>query len=679
MTQNDSGPNDNHAGDGSRRRPRPASVSTILAAVPLAATLTTLTALGAVAQEGVTTLPPTVVTASRVPQDPATVGSAVTVITRQELEQKQTRFVSDVLRDVPGLAVSRTGTFGAETAVRIRGAEANHTLVLIDGIKANDPAAGNTFRFETLLADDIERIEIVRGPQATLFGSNAIGGVINIITRRGAGPLRVDGRAEGGSFATFDGSAAVSGGDDRVNARLSVAGLRTDGINISPEGSEKDGTSNVTVDSKIGLTPADFFEIDGVFRYTRTWLEFDDFSGTRDLPGIGTVFVPEDADNQSKRHLFYGRGQAKLILLDGMWENTAGFSYVRSESENFSDGTLISDFNTDKRIFDYQANVNFTTDVVVPATHGLSAIVEHEVQDGDRFGFGPRVSFDAITNVGFAGEYRLGLWDRLFLTGGARFDRNDRFENFTSPRVTGAYVHRETGTRIRASWGEGVQNPTLTELFGFFGTFVGNPDLRPESSEGWDVGIEQSLLSDRVTVDVAYFQNRITDFISSEFVPALGVSQPINVPGTSRARGVEVALGAELWPGLTFRGAYTFTETRGPDGFQLPRRPKHLGSATVNYAFLPDEAGRNRANVNLDIRHSGRQRDTAFLVPFFQRERVWLDSFTLVNLAARYEVLPGLAVVGRIENLLNQDYEEVFGFQSPGIGAFGGIQGSFTF
>ncbi|TVR78384.1 MAG: TonB-dependent receptor, partial [Rhodospirillales bacterium] len=644
--------------------------------VPLAATLTTLTALGAVAQEGVTTLPPTVVTASRVPQDPATVGSAVTVITREQLDQKQTRFVSDVLRDVPGLAVSRTGTFGAQTAVRIRGAEANHTLVLIDGVKANIGDFGS-FDFASLLADDIERIEVVRGPQATIFGSNTVGGVINIITRRGTGPLRVDGRAEGGSFATFDGAASVSGGDDQVNARLSIAGLRTDGTNVSREGSEKDGSSNITVDTKVGMTPTESFGLDGVFRYVRTRVDSDPGTGTAEIPGVGLVSIPEDGDDLNKLDQFFGRGQASWSLFEGLWENVIGVSYFRSEFQFVRDGERTSFTDFDRRIFDYQSNINFDTDVFVAATHGISVIIEHQVEDFDAT-FQAEDGFGTIKNVGFAGEYRLGLWDRLFLSGGARFDRNDRFENFTSPRVTASYRHHETGTRVHGSWGQGVRNPTFFELFGSFGTFIGNPDLTPENSEGWDAGIEQSLFSDRVTVDVTYFQNRITDRISSEGV-APGVSQPINLPGTSRGRGIEASLSAEPFPGFTVRGAYTFTETRDPDGFQLARRPKHIGSASFNYAFLPDEAGRNRANVNLDIRHTGRQRDNVFLVPFFQRERVWLDSFTLVNLAGRYEVLPGLAVIARIENLLDQDYEEAFGFQSPGIGTFGGVQGSFTF
>ena len=277
------------------------------------------------------------------------------------------------------------------------------------------------------------------------------------------------------------------------------------------------------------------------------------------------------------------------------------------------------------------------------------------------------------------GEYRLSLWDRLFVTGGVRFDKNNRFEDFTSPRVTAAYLHRETDTRVHGSWGRGVQTPTLTELFGFTGTFVGNPDLEPENSIGWDIGVEQAFLGNRVSGDVTYFNNRIKDFISSEFVPALGRNRPINLPGETKVQGIEVSLTATIIEDLTLLGAYTYTDSKDPEGAQLVRRPKHIASATLNYGFLPNEQGRNRGNVNLDVRYNGDQKDFIFLSPTFQRERVTLDSYTVVNLAGSYEVVPGLQVVARVENLLNKDYEEVFGFAAPGIGAYGGLRGSFVF
>lgn len=633
--------------------------------------LATLTSAPVSAQTELQRLPETVVTATRYAVPAETVGSSVTALTGEQLRQKQTQFVSDVLRDVPGVAVSRSGTFGARTQVRIRGAEDNHTLVIIDGVKMNDPASGDAFDFATLLASDIERLEILRGPQATLYGSNTVGGVINITTKKGRAGLQGSARLEGGSFGTVAGGARVGGGTDLVHGSLGVSGLRTDGINISRFGDETDGYSNLTVNAQGGVNPLDNVEVQGSIRYVDSTLQFDDF-GSETQPGTD-IIIPNDADQESQSTNLSGRVQGKLSLLEGRWEHRVGFSGLKTTNDNLEDGNKTFFFDATKTIIDYQSNLFLETPSLAGATHDLTFLVEHQNQDGENV----QGDLPNIENTGWVGEYRLGLWDRLFVTGGARYDDNSQFANFTSPRVTGAYLHRETATRLHGSWGKGVQNPTLTELFGFFNTFVGNPELKPENSQGWDIGIEQAFLGGRLRGDVTYFNNRIQDFISSEFVPDLGQSRPINLPGESRIQGVEVSLQARLMDNLTFTGTYTYTDGEDPEGAALVRRPKHLASATFNYGLLADATGHHRANVNLDIRYNGEQQDTVFLSPFFDRQQVTLDSYTLINLAGSYELTGGFEVFARIENLLDEQYEEVFGFRSPGIGAFGGVRLSY--
>ena len=260
--------------------------------------------------EAGTDTPPVVVTATRYPVDPRTVGSSITVIDAEELEEKQNRVVSDILRDVPGVAVSRSGPVGTLTQVRIRGAESNQTLVIIDGVKVNDPAGGNEFDFANLLSNDIERIEVLRGPQATLYGSNTIGGVINIITKRGKGPVTANLRAEAGSFYTVDGGASVGGGTDTVNAYLGVSGYRTAGTNISENGGEDDGYWNNTVDASIGVTPLDNVELTGTLRNVESRLQFDDFGpDTRD-----GFLIATDADQENRRSQLSGRAQGKATF-----------------------------------------------------------------------------------------------------------------------------------------------------------------------------------------------------------------------------------------------------------------------------------------------------------------------------------------------------------------------------
>ncbi|MBK8908524.1 MAG: TonB-dependent receptor [Rhodospirillales bacterium] len=620
-----------------------------------------------------TTLAPVVVTATRYPVEAKTVGSTVTVITGEELRKKQTPLALDALRDVPGLSVSRNGPVGAQTQVRIRGGEGNHTLVIIDGVKINNPAAANNADIGDILASDIERIEVLRGPQATLYGSNTIGGVINIITRRGEGPATVRSEIEGGSFGTVAGRASIGGGDERANAYVGISGLHTDGVNASRFGDEEDGYDNITVNSRAGVNLTDNIEITGSLRYVDTTLQFDDF-GAATEPGTN-IIIPNDADLEQDTSSLSGRLQGKLTLLDGAWDHIVGFSGLRTTNDTFTDGAKTAFFDAEKTILDYQSNFFFDTPSIADAAHGLTFLVERESESAESAAAGS----PSIDTTGIAGEYRLTLWDRLFVTGGLRHDFNDQFEDATSPRVTAAYLHRDTATRLHGSWGEGVQNPTVAELFGFFGTFIGNPDLKPENSVGWDAGIEQSLFGDRVTADLTYFNNRIQDFISSEFVPALGVSRPINLEGTTRVQGVEVSLSAEIVENLTLSAAYTYTDSEDPDGAELTRRPQHMASANLNYGFIADEDGRNRANVNLDVRYTGDREDLVFLSPTFESERVTLDSYALVNLAGSYELVPGLAVIARVENLLDEDYEDVFGFQTPGIGVYGGVRGTLQF
>lgn len=635
------------------------------------ATVTAIASGAVVAEAETQTLPETVVTATRYPLPAATVGSSVTGITDEELRQKQARFVSDVLRDVPGVAVNRSGTIGSTTEVRIRGAEANQTLVIIDGVKMNDPASGDVFDFSTLLASDIERLEVLRGPQATLYGSNTMGGVINITTKKGEPGLRGSAQLEGGSFGTFDGGASIEGGTDLLNGHLGLSGLRTDGINISRFGDEEDGYSNITLNGRLDFNPLDHLNVQGSLRYVNTHLEFDGF-GTEVLPGTD-IIIPGDADEESENTRFSGRVQGKLTVLDGKWDHRVGFSGLKTTNDFFEDGEKNSFFDGNKTIIDYQSNLFLETPAIAEATHVLTLLIEHQNQDGEN----AQGDLPAIENTGFVGEYRVGLWERLFVTGGARYDENNRFADFTSPRVTAAYLHRQTATRLHGSWGKGVQNPSLTELFGFFDTFVGNPDLKPENSEGWDVGIEQSLLRGRVVGDVTYFNNRIQDFISSEFVPSLGQSRPINLPGETKIQGVEVSLKATIMDNLTFTGTYTYTDGEDPDGAELVRRPRHIASATLNYGFLANGQDGNRANVNLNVRYHGEQQDDIFLSPSFERQRATLGGYTLVNLGGRYDFVPGIEAFARIENLLDEQYEEVFGFRSPGIGVFGGLRASY--
>jgi vitamin B12 transporter len=678
----------NHARPPHRRiagdpRPLPAIPAAMLAA---GVALTPLTAAGQEAAPGTAptlALPEISVTATRTPRRIDEIGSALTVITREELENRQTLAVSDALRSVPGVSVTRTGPLGTLTEVRIRGAEANQTLVLIDGIQVNDPANGLAFDFGNLLVGDIERIEVLRGPQSALYGSEAIGGVVNIVTHRGDGPIGGRASVEAGSFGTVEALASVDGGDDDYAFNISANALRTEGVNISDFGDEDDGFRNLTLNATGRYSPTDFLRFDLAGRYTDSRVDNDPADTALAPPFFITPVNPDtfgrivdSSIDQTETEQAFANAQATLSLFDGRWEQIVGASIYDSVLEfesstfgpSFAEGTL---FN-----LDYQSNVYLDTPEFAGAEHVFTILAERE-----------EIDFSNINQTGrnfvdysIVGQYQVSLIDRIFLTGSVRHDFNDLFEDDTTYRATAAYLLERTGTRFHASYGTGTQQPTPIELFGFgIGTFFGNPDLRPETSRGWDIGVEQSFLDDRLALDATYFENDIEDEINGFFFdPQLGGFTAVNRPGTSETRGVELtATWRDVLHGLDLSGSYTYTDATQPfsdaDGspgtFRQIRQPMHTGNFTANYRFLD-----GRANLNLSVDYVGERRDIFFRLPAAPNEVVELDAYTLVDLAASYRLSDNVELFGRIENLLDEDYEEVFDFNQPGIGAFAGIR-----
>lgn len=609
------------------------------------------------ADEEVLELEPIVVTASRVPVAAREVGSAVTVIDRAELESRQIRVVSDALRSVPGVAVSRTGPAGGPTKLRLRGSEANQTLVLIDGIEVNDPASDSEFDFSRLLAADIERIEVLRGPQSALYGSDAIGGVVNIITRKGAGPLRVTATAEGGSRGTAAGSLSAGAGGENYDWFASLAGLTTDGFSSAAEwrgNPEADGYRNGTAFAKFGWTPLENLRLDLVGRLTDFNAESDGFVG-----GAGAV----DADEASEGRQLFGRAQATLDLADGRWRQVFGVSRSRHDYDYLS-GDDGSSYVGDKTKVDWQNTLTAETAAILPATHRLTLALEHE-EDAARIA-SSWSSFDrSIGQTALVGEYGLGLVDDLFLTASLRHDVNDLFGDVTTWRATAAYTVEATGTKLRASYGTGVKNPTLFELYGYTDTYRGNPDLRPEHAEGFDIGFDQPLFDDRLVVEATVFDQRITDLIQG------AGSTSINLSGTSPIQGIELGLTLTPLDDLTIRAAYTFLDGEDAAGAELIRRPAHTASLDVGYRFLD-----GRGNLNLGIVYNGAAKDWAYDA-VYNRTVVELDPYWLVNLAGSWKLNDNAEIYARIDNLFDERYEEVFTYGGSGRTAIAGLKVSF--
>ena len=606
-----------------------------------------------VAGDNVEQLPEIVVSASRVPLQAKAVGSSVTVITAEEIERKQVRVVSDLLREVPGVAVHRSGTAGTLTAVRLRGAEHGHTLVIIDGVKVNDPSSsGAIFNFADLMAADIERIEVLRGPQSGVYGSDAIGGVVNIVTKKGRGPATASLSAEGGSFGTGNVAAGIRGGGDGHHFSLNAAGFRTTGISIAT-GDEKDGYRNQTYSAKVGLAPGNNLELELFGRYVKGNVETDN--------------VPRDNDDRTDSDHAMGRSRLKYSLLDGDWRHAFGAAMHRKRR------TVVSRWGTSKydgrkSRLDYESSFFFETPAAADATHTLTFVAERETDSQTSDG-----SSSEVVNHGYSADYQIGFLDRLFLSGSLRHDDNERFKDTTTFRVTAAYVLDGSGTRFHGSYGTGVKNPTLSQLFQQFGRVGPNPDVEPEESTGWDVGIEQSLLEGRLSLDVTWFNNRPTNLIfwndaGTPYdwqMPETGDDDFYdNLDGISKIRGLELSARARPVKGVSLSAQYTYADAKDPDGELLPRRAEHVASLNLGYAFLD-----GKASIDLGVDYNGKQLNRT-------ANPVMLDDYVLVNLAAAYKLTERIDLFGRIDNLFDTDYEEVPGYHTTGIGFFAGIRGT---
>lgn len=607
-----------------------------------------------------------VVTAHREPVRIGDASSALSVIERSAIDDRQSVFAAELLQDLPGLAVSRSGTFGSATSVRVRGAEANQLMVMIDGIKANDIAAGDEFNFANLTAFDVERIEVIRGPQSALWGSDAMAGVVNVVTRRADRPLDAQGFVETGSFGTLNGGARIGAARGRGDATLSASWLDTDGTNIARQGGEDDGYENWTAGLNGGFRPIEALDFDLTLRHTDARNEFDE----------SAFGQPVDADRITDSTQTYAQGRGSLVLFDRAWLQRLRLTRVDTDADTFYDGAWNNSAAGEKTGIYYQSDFTLSRAANGEATNGLTLAIDHEREDYRQRGivqpWGDPNRDESLDNTGYVAEFRSTPSAALNLSLAVRRDDNSDFKDITTWRVTAAYLFAGTNTRARASAGTGQKRPTFTERFGFFTNFVGNPDLKPEESTGWEAGFDQAFLAGRANLSATYFNETLEDEINGfAFEPVSGGFTAVNMPGSSHRRGVELAARAQFDDGLALLASYTYTDADQPDGaggrIAEIRRPRHMGSLNVNYRFASE-----RANANLNLSYTGDQQDDDF--SNFPATRVTLDAYWLVNLTAEFALTDALAVYGRIDNLLDEDYENVLGFASPGIGAYVGAR-----
>ncbi|MEQ8412788.1 MAG: TonB-dependent receptor [Erythrobacter sp.] len=590
-----------------------------------------------------------------------------TVIADYQLEDRQVRDIAEALRDVPGVAVS--GVAG-QTQVRLRGSEANHVLVLVDGIEVSDPFAGE-FDLGTLQAEPGARVEVLRGPQSALYGPDAIGGVIAYQSASGRDLQGFSARIEGGTQGTANGAARYGANGQGWDAALSATVVSTDGQpNARPidgGGTRDIGRDSYTVSGKGSVEAASGLTFRAVGRYILTEGRFNNSDNDPASPTFG--FIVDSPGTRFENEAVYALVGARYEALDGAWTHDLSAQIADIARDTFGAAGRTNGSEGDRLKASYVTAYGFDTGAV---SHTVTFAVDWERErfrntDPSGFAFTGR---RRIENTGLVGEYRLDA-RRFDVSAALRHDINDRFADETTYRIGAGFDLTDT-TRLRAAAASGIKNPGFFELFGFVdGRFIGNEDLRPEKSEGWEVGIDQSLFADRVTVSATYFDSELEGEIFTTFPPPTFVATPGNRDTVSTQKGVEIALAAALGRAFSLNAAYSHIDSE-EDGTTEVRRPEDIASAALTWT-APDDA----ASATLVVRHNGAALDDAFTDPSFVPVRVRLDDYTLVNINARVDLAEGIELFGRVDNLLDERYEQVFSFVSPGRSAVIGLEARF--
>lgn len=609
-----------------------------------------------------------VVTANRAEEARDHVPFSITVLDAARIRQSQAVSAVDLLAQTPGVSFNRNGGPGQTTGVSIRGAETSQTLVVIDGVRVNDPSSpGGGYDFGNLLLGDVSRIEVLRGPQSTLWGSQAIGGVVNIITAEPTEGLHADGQVEGGSYGTFNSRAGVGGKVGRLSFRVGGGYFLTDGVSAFDRrfgGKEDDGfrQGQVSGRAKVELTADADLDLRAFYTDSRT--SFDGFPPP--------LYRFGDTAEFGRTQQFVDYTGLNLRTLGGALTHRLAFQYAAIDRANLDpsqapfDVTFKSRGRTER--FEYQGTA--------------------QIRDGWRATFGAereRTAFDDLSpfaganarprtgiNSGYA-QLQADVIPSLTLTAGGRYDDHDTFGGHSTGQVGAAWRLNGGATVLRASYGSGFKAPTLYQLYSDYG----NTGLNPEEADGWDAGIEQRLANGKYVVQASYFGRDTTNlivFTSCSATPNPICNGPVGRPygyyanvAKTFAQGVELQGQAELATRLILSGQYTFTdaEDRSPGSFafgkHLQRRPQHTASATLTYGWS------NGASVAAALRYAGDSFDD-------RTEARRLKSYTLIDLRGSYPINPHLELYGRVENLADERYETVYQYGTLGRAAYGGVR-----
>ena len=585
-----------------------------------------------------------VVTAAGVAQPRDEVGQAITVIDANTIETRQPIDVVDLLATTPGVRFNRNGSIGGVTGVSLRGAETTQTLVLIDGVKVNDPSGiGDGYDFGPLLTGNIRRIEVLRGSNSVVHGSQAIGGVVNLMTGVPAEGLGAQGSVEYGYSDTLSAKADVSGNSGMASGGAGVAYFRTDGISSAAGSAERDGTENIAAKARLTLRFSDAVNLDLRGYYIHADLDYDSFFGR-----------PADTPDVSKLDQYVGYAGLNVALLDGRLTNRAAVTYLRNERDYLPRRGAPASYGYTVN------NLRFEYEGVYAPIDAAKLIVgyEHERPDYDFFGFGStaaaRINIDSVFALAVVKPL-----DGLALTGGVRRDDHSQFGGATTFGANANYSPNAGATNLRLSYGEGFKAPSLYQLYD---SFSGNAALRPERSRSYDVGLDQRLDGDRATLSLTAFRRDTRDQINYD-----NRTFTYGNLDRTRAKGVEAAIALRPVDALTVTGSYSYIDARDRSvrsanfGNRLARRAANAVSVSADYAWpfgLATGATVTMVGDSFDDAGNARR----------------LDGYALVGVRASLPIGERLEIYGRVDNVTDEDYVTAFGYGTYGRAAYAGVR-----
>ncbi|MFC2169427.1 TonB-dependent receptor plug domain-containing protein [Acidobacteriota bacterium] len=608
-----------------------------------------------------------VVTATRLEAPSREIASSISVITEDDLEQKKRATILEALQEVAGISIIQNGAAGGAASVFIRGANSEHTLVMMDGVELNDPITpSRSYDLAHYSLNNVERIEVLRGPQSTLYGQDALSGVINIITKKGQGKPRLNLSSFGGSYGTYQAMAGISGSDKKIYYSLGASFFRTSGLSAAStayEGNqEKDGYRNFTLYARGGFRASNNLDFDFVVRSVNTKIDIDNFGGA----------YGDDPNNIQEYDALFVKSEARALLLQNRWEQKLSLSVVNYNRQHENPTDPIHLFDSDRsRYKSSKWKLDWQHNLFLHNTNILTIGVEHQQEQGESeylsesqlWGISESIFPQKKTHItGIYVQDQIKLADRFFAAVGARLDNHKQFCSSLTYRLAPAYFIKKSNTKLKATLGTGFKAPSLYQLYApgtIYGP-IGNEDLKPEKSTGLDIGFEQQFLIGKVVLGATYFFNQYKHLIKYSMKGFKNI-------GSAESKGIELFIKAHPHRTVAINAAYTRIDAKDKDtGTELLRRPKDRLTVSMEYSF------QKKANLAFSMIYIGKRKDEFY--SGWTSSTVTMPSYFLLNAVASYELIQNTQIYLRLENILDEKYEMIKGYGTPGFSIYGGVK-----